>query len=29
MPHRRLHITLLGRVEEARLALAGREGVWK
>jgi ABC-2 type transport system ATP-binding protein len=26
-PHRRLHVTLLGRVDEARLALAGREGV--
>ncbi len=27
LPHRRLHITLLGQVEEARLALFGREGV--
>jgi ABC-2 type transport system ATP-binding protein len=26
-PHRRLHVTLLGRLDEARLALAGREGV--
>ncbi len=27
MPHRRLNITLLGRVDEARLALVGSEGV--
>jgi ABC-2 type transport system ATP-binding protein len=27
LPHRRLNITLLGRVDEARLALVGREGV--
>jgi ABC-2 type transport system ATP-binding protein len=27
LPHRRLHITLLERVEEAQLALAGKEGV--
>ena len=27
MPHRRLQITLLGRADEARLALSGREGV--
>jgi ABC-2 type transport system ATP-binding protein len=26
-PHRRLHVTVLGKVEEARLALTGREGV--
>ena len=26
-PHRRLHITLLGQVDEARAALSGREGV--
>jgi ABC-2 type transport system ATP-binding protein len=26
-PHRRLHITLLGHAEEARVALLGREGV--
>lgn len=27
MPHRRLHITLLGQLEETRQALLGREGV--
>jgi ABC-2 type transport system ATP-binding protein len=26
-PHRRLHVTLLGKVEEARQALTGRDGV--
>ena len=26
-PHRRLHVTLLGKVDEARQALTGREGV--
>ena len=26
-PHRRLHVTLLGQLEQARLALTGREGV--